>query len=264
MSRAGKLIGPRLGNHVDKAPRGAAELGGGTLIDHYEFLDGVLVESECRPLAAALLSEERVVEVRTVDDEVIENASLAADVELVAIRSLGNRGTGREQGHVHEVAAIAREPVDYILLHALRASDISGVKRWRQLADHGDGLGCHQPEVDRYIERFANPQHNTLDAFGAEAGDRRRDGEIVGAGRQQGTNKGPGRRGLDAGQQVCLPVLNSDRSAGQCVARWITNGTANDAGGRTSLGRKSRRARVEERDTQHHEGQSRNDSAAGA
>ena len=264
VGRAVDLVGPRLGNHVDKAPRGAAELGSGALIDHHQLLDGVLIERESRPLAAALLPEERVVEVRAVDDEVVEDAPLAADIQFVAVRPLRDRRARGEQGHVHEIAAVAREPVDNVLPHPLRTGHIRGVKRRRQLADHRDGLGRHEPEVDRQVERFPDPQRDSLDALGAESGSRRRHGEVVCAGRQQRAHKGSGSGGLHPGQQIGLPVLRGDHGPAQRIARRVEDRAADDAGRRPRLGRKPRQAQMERSCCKQRREQPANDAEGGA
>ena len=104
-----------------------------------------MVERESRTLATSLLSEEWVVEVRAIDNEVVEDAALTADVQFVAVRSLGDRRARSEKRHVHEIAAIAREAVDDILPYPLRTSDIRGVKRRQRVSDHIHGLGCNEP-----------------------------------------------------------------------------------------------------------------------
>ena len=90
VGRAGECVGARLGDHVDEPASRAAIFGGGALVHDHQLLDGVLIERERRPLSAALLAEKRVVEVRPVDDEVVEDAALAGDVQLVAVRPLRN------------------------------------------------------------------------------------------------------------------------------------------------------------------------------
>ena len=255
VSGAGELVGPRLGDHVDEAARRAAELGGGALIDHHQLLDGVLIECERRALSPALLAEERIVEIGPVDDEVVEDAALAANVELVAVRSLGDGCAGCEERQVHEVAAVARQPVHHLFQHALRAGDVRGVERCRQLADDRDGLGGHDPERDGQIEHFPDTQRRALDAFGAEAGGRRRHRQVVRPRRQQGAHERPGRRGLHGGQQVGLPVLHDDDRPRHRVAERVADRAADDAGGRSGLGRKLPRVQGKERRRQQHGGQ---------
>ncbi len=127
VGRTVQVVAARLGDHVDEPAGRAAELGRGALVHHHQVLDGVLVEGERGPLAAALLAEEGIVEVGPVDDEVVEDAALAGDVQLVAVRPLRDRRAGRQQRQVQEVAAVAREALDHVLGDALRARDVGGV-----------------------------------------------------------------------------------------------------------------------------------------
>ena len=79
---------PDLVTTLTKPPLRAAELGVGALGHHHDLLDRVEVEGEGRPLAAALLAEERVVEVGAVHRDVVVDALLAVDRELVAVGAL--------------------------------------------------------------------------------------------------------------------------------------------------------------------------------
>ena len=120
VQRAVHLVGARLGDDVDEAAVGAAELGVGALGHDHHLLDRVEVEGEGRALAAALLAEERVVEVGAVDRDVVVDALLAVDRELVAVRALHDGDAGRELGEVEEVAAVVRQALDRRLVDARR------------------------------------------------------------------------------------------------------------------------------------------------
>src|SRR5947208_7553254 len=74
VQRAAQLIGPRLRDYVDEPAGRAAELCVGAARQHHDLLHGVEIEGERRPLAAALLAEERIVEVGAVDRDVVVNA----------------------------------------------------------------------------------------------------------------------------------------------------------------------------------------------
>ena len=70
---AGEVVRARPGHDVHEPACRASELGRGSLVDHDDLLDGVLIEGEGRTLAAPLLPEEGVVEVGAVDDEIVED-----------------------------------------------------------------------------------------------------------------------------------------------------------------------------------------------
>src|SRR3954452_6513848 len=106
VSRAVKLVGARLGDDVDEAAAGPPELRVGAVRDHHEVLNRVQVEGEGRPLAAPLLTEEWIVEVGSVDRDVVVDSSLAPDAELVAVRTLHGGNVWRQGGEVEDVAAI--------------------------------------------------------------------------------------------------------------------------------------------------------------
>ena len=241
VGRAGEFVRSRLGDHVDEPAGRAAELGSSALIDHHQLFDGVLIEGESRALAAALLAEERVVEVGPVDDEVVEDAALAGDVQLVAVRPLRDRRAGREQRQVHEVAAVAGQRVDHVLQHALRARDVGGVDGRRQAADDVDGFGRHDLQPDVHVHRLAHAQAGALDALRAQAGSGRRHGQVVRARRQQRAHERARRRRLDRRHQVRFTMLDDDDRAGQRRAELIAHGAADDARRGPGLGGGRRR-----------------------
>ena len=103
------LVRAGLGDDVDEAALRAAELGVRAVGHDDHFLDGVEVERERGTLAAALLAEERIVEVRAVDGDVVGDALLSVDGQLVAVRTLDDGHAGRELGQLEEVAAVVRQ-----------------------------------------------------------------------------------------------------------------------------------------------------------
>ena len=246
---AGQFVGARPGDHVDEPPGRAAELGGGALVHDHQLADRVLVEGERRPLAAALLAEERVVEVGPVHDEVVEDAALAVDVQLVAVGSLGDGRAGRQQRQVHEVAAVARHRVHDFLPQALGAGEVGGLDRGGQLAEDGDRLRGHQLEIEMEVQHLPHPQDRALDAFGAEPAGRG-DGQVVGSGRQQAADEAAGTRGLDGGHQVGVPVLDEDDGAGNRGPQRIAHLAPDDAGGGAGLGGEVRGVEEGERQRQ--------------
>ena len=245
VGRPARVVRPRLRDHVDEAPGRAAELGRRALVHHHDLLDRVLVEGERGPLAAPLLAEERVVEVGPVDDDVVEDAALAGDVEDVAVRPLRYRRPRRQQGEVEVVAAVAGEPVYHLLGHPLRARHVGRRNQQRAVRRHRHRLRRHHPQIDREVEGLAHPQRRALDALDAvPAVGRHR--EVVGARRQERPHERAGRRRLDDGLQVGLPVQDDDHRAGHGLTERIADHAADDAGGRARLGRRERRVRPQQ------------------
>ena len=85
------LVRARLGDDVDDAAGGAAEFGVGAGRDDLELLDRFERDVDGRALPADLLAEEAVVVVAAVEADVVEDAALAGEVDLVAVGSLRRR-----------------------------------------------------------------------------------------------------------------------------------------------------------------------------
>ncbi len=100
------VVGAGLGDDVDEAAVERPNSALAPVGHHHDLLHRVQVEGEGRPLAAALLAEERVVEVGAVHRDVVVDALLAVDRELVAVRALHDADARRELGEVEEVAAV--------------------------------------------------------------------------------------------------------------------------------------------------------------
>src|SRR5207253_8162444 len=112
VDRAPQLIGAGLRDDVDETGARPAELGRRAPGGDDDLLHGVEVERERWALAAALLSEEGVVEVGSVHRDNVEDAALAGDGELVAIRPLHDRDVGCEQRQIEVVAPVVRQSRD--------------------------------------------------------------------------------------------------------------------------------------------------------
>src|ERR1700674_4989639 len=75
---------------VDYATRTAAELRVGAAGRDLKLLHGFQGDIDRRALASHLLAEESVIVVASIEADVVEDAALPVDVDLVAVRSLGD------------------------------------------------------------------------------------------------------------------------------------------------------------------------------
>ena len=157
-----EIVRARLRDHVHETAGGAPELGGRPLVHDDELFDRVLIERECRTLAAPLFAEERVVEVGAVHGNIVEDPPLATDVEHLAIRALRDGNAGREERVVEKVAPIVREVVDNVLGETVRARRILGVDEGRPVRRHGDLGHGYGPKLDREVENLAHPEREPL------------------------------------------------------------------------------------------------------
>src|SRR6266849_4497308 len=99
-------VGTRFGHYVDEAAGTTSELSRRAIRHHLELLDRVQADREGRPLAAALLAEEWVVVVRPVNRNVVVDAFLTVDRNLVAVRTLHDGDSGSERHKAQKVAAV--------------------------------------------------------------------------------------------------------------------------------------------------------------
>ena len=105
--RSVQVVGAGLGDDVDHGATGAAILGGERVRVDLEFFYRVLAElirGTSGAGAADGLAEERVVVVRSVDDQAVERAALTGEADVAGANIA--RDTGREQREVDEVAAV--------------------------------------------------------------------------------------------------------------------------------------------------------------
>ena len=147
----------------------AAELRVRAVGDDDHFLHGVEVERERGTLAAALFAEERIVEVRAVDGDVVGDALLAVDRQLVAVRPLHDGHAGRELGHLEEVAAVVRKVGHRLFIEARRAFRARRLDERRLGGDDdlfGD-RGLRQLDVDG--ARLADAEVDALHGLRVEA-----------------------------------------------------------------------------------------------
>ena len=232
--RAVIFIGARLGDHVEEAAAGAAELGIGAVGHHDEVLHCVQVEGEGRALAAALLAEERVVEVGAVDRHVVVNALLAADADLVAVRALHDGHVRGQRREIEDVAAVVGQAFHRLRAEprrALRPGDVD-----RGLARHRDLLQLHGlgGQRERLLHRLAQPERQPRPLRLLEAQCPR--GHVIGADPEESGDVDPVIVGGQNAFCVGLGVPERHRGAGQRPARGVGDRTADHAGRGLCLG----------------------------
>ena len=235
MRRPREVVGARAGDDVHESARRTPKLGGGALVHHHHLLYRVLIEREGGSLSAPLFAEKGVVEVGPIDNEVVEDAALAADVELVAVGALRDGDAGGKQGEVEEIAAIRGQAVHDLLREALRAGYVLGVEEDVALPGHGDAFELDRREPQREQERLADPQHQPLPAVGPEPVGRGR-GHVVGAEREQGAGKRALAGRLHRGAEPGLPVFNDDHGPRDGRAGRIADGATHNSRGGLGLG----------------------------
>src|SRR5262249_23817103 len=106
VQRAVGNVGAGLGHHINEAAGAASEFGRRAIGHYLEFLDGVKTHRERRTLAAALLAEEWIVLARVIDRDIIVDALLPVDRDLVAIGTLNDGHTRGKRHQAEEVAAV--------------------------------------------------------------------------------------------------------------------------------------------------------------
>ena len=237
-------VGSALGDDTHETAAGAAELDGGAVGDHREFLDGLLREGE---RGAALggsdrTPEEGVVVVGAVHGDVGVDASLAADLDVVAL-GLGLR-FGQEVDELGEVAAVDRQVLQLLGLHRgldRRVGDLDG----RRLARDGDrGRDALELELEVHGRSEPHVQPDSGTRGRLEAGERRRQG--VGADGQIDDlveAVGPRRRSRGVTGVV---VLRLDGRSGKSAAIGVADGAAHTS--RRDVGLRGRRGSEGERE----------------
>ena len=242
VERALGLIGARLGNHVHKTTGGPAELGVRAARDHHHLLHGVQVEREGRPLATALLTEERVVEVRPVHRHVVVDPALARHRQLVAVRPLDDRDVRREQGQADEVSPVVRQARDDVRRQGRRRLGLRHIHhRLTRLDRHGGERDGRERQAQ--IHRLPHAEDNTrLLDFCEPDGTR---GHLVPAEREQRAGEVAGRVGHQRAREVGLGLMQDHRRVGDGRAVRVRDHAADDAGGGLRLGAE-RRGRAEQ------------------
>jgi hypothetical protein len=251
MRGAVEIVRSRLRDDVDEAGHGAAELGVRSVGDDDHLFHGIEVERKRRPLTAALLAEERIVEVRTIDRDVVRDAFLAVDRQLVTVGALHDGDAGGHLGELEEVAAVVRQAFDCFLVDARspfcpRRLD----QRWRRSDDDllgGRGL----LQRDWHGQRLADAEVDTLLHHRREALEHGR--ELVGPDWQKHRAEAAGRIGDDDDLVAGGRVPDGDGDAGNRTAGSIDDRPFDDAGRSLGLGEKRKSAQQDKEGREHEE-----------
>ena len=232
VQRSAQLVGARLRDDVDEPARRAPELRVRTARDDHDFLHRIEIERERRALAAALLAEERVVEVGAVHGNVVVDPALSRDRQLVAVGPLHDRDVGREQGEVDVVAAVVRQAGHRLLRQPRRALDPRRVHDRLGGRDR-DARHLHRAQLELQVDGLAQPQRDAgLARFGeADAPDH----HVVSSQREQGSDEDAALVGLQGALEPGLRFPQLHRGTHRGRARWIGDDAADDAGGRLGL-----------------------------
>ena len=233
VQRAPQLVGPRLRDYVDEPAGRAAELCVGAARQHHDLLHGVEIEGERRPLAAALLAEERIVEVGAVDRDVVVNALLPGDRQLVAVGSLDDRHLRGEQRQVQVVAPVVRQTGHRGARQARRVLRLRGFDYRRRRLDH-HRLELHRRELQCEVDRLAEAQPDARAAGFAEAHAAR--GHIVRAERHEGGDENAPLVRRKLALEPRLRFAQGDRGSRNRRSRRVGDGAADDTSRGLRLG----------------------------
>src|SRR6266852_190439 len=107
-----QIVCARFGNNVNDAPSRAPELRACSGRDDLKLFDGIKRNVYRCSLAARLFSEESIVVVASVKTDVVEDASLSGEVNLVAIGPLSNTHSRSQSEQVFEFPSEHRQVAD--------------------------------------------------------------------------------------------------------------------------------------------------------
>src|SRR5881628_2251394 len=107
-----EAIGAGLGDDVDYAAGGATKFRVRAAGHNLELLDGFETDVHGSALAAHLFAEEAVVVVAAVEADVVEDSTLAVDVDFVAVGALGDADAGGKCEQVFKFATENRRGGD--------------------------------------------------------------------------------------------------------------------------------------------------------
>src|SRR5262249_9548798 len=93
------------GDYVDKTSGAASELCARTRGNNLEFLDRLHRNIDRRPLTADLFAEKSIVVIAAIEIDIIEYSTLAGEIDLIAVRPLGNGNAGSQGQQILKLTA---------------------------------------------------------------------------------------------------------------------------------------------------------------
>ncbi len=231
--RSGDVVAARFGDHVHDTARRAAEFGRRAAGDHLKLFHRVHRDVDRRTLASSLLAEEPVVVVAAVEADVVEDAALPGEGNLVAVGPLHDADTGRQRQQVLELPSENGRRLDRLLIQRRRNRGTRRLDDGRP-AD-GDRFGdVPDREAQGEVEGLTDGEVDLvlLDARETRQPERR----LVAAGRQLQECESPRRIGHLALRQIGLGVDDGDVHAGKHASGRVQDRSLNDAGRNLKLG----------------------------
>ena len=233
--RAAHGVGAALGDHVHESAGRAPELGAGARVGHHQLLHGVEIERERRPLASALLAEERIVEIRTIDADVVVGATLARDADHVAIRSLRAGHVRRQQRQREEIAPVVRQPLHHFFRQWRGEVTARRIHRCTVTVvdTHRRQLHCLSCHAQRDVECLPDAKREVATTHGRKPNGPH--GHLIATQWQQRSRIDAAVAGAHGARHVGLLVAQRDQGARHRRVCLVGHATANDAGGRLRL-----------------------------
>ncbi len=234
MRRAVDFVGSRFRHDIDEAAGTASELRGRAVGHHLEFLHRVQVHRERGTLSAALLAEERIVVVRSVDGDVVVDAFLAVDRNLIAVGALHNRHAGRERNEVEEIAPVVRQRVERLGIDVGRALDFVGLDDGSFGRNRDRLLRGGDAEHERKADRLPDGEIDSIPHLSCEV--RSLYGDLIAAERQQEPAKTPIFVRRQFAREVRPRVQQGHAGARNFAAGRVAHGSFDGPGIRLRLG----------------------------
>ena len=228
MRGAVKFVGAGFRHHIHESAGTAAELRWRSVGHHLEFADRVQIHRERRALAAALFPKKGVVIVRAINRNVVVDALLPIDGNLIAIGPLHN---GNPWGQAHQVEKIAS------VVGQIRHRTLVQVRGIFYLAGFNDRrFARHQNLLLHLRNAQRNHQRNGLSGFQIQslAIQRRETGRgyahTVSSQRQQQSYKAAAAVSGQGAREICAGVGDDDSRVGDRAITGIVHRAFDTAG----------------------------------
>ena len=187
----------------------------------------------------SLLAEEGVVEVCAVHRDVVLDALLAVDGNLVPIRPLNDADAGGQIHEIQHVAAVVGEAFDGCLVDLNGVLYPAGLDQGRIPGDGDDLLDFRDLHRQPQIDGLADGEPQTfLDQGGKTI---QSGGDLVVAEGKQNTPESSSVVGDENLLEIGAGIEQGHRNPGQDTAGFVGDGSFDDAGGGLALGQNPRR-----------------------